>query len=276
MQKESLEVPDMQEAGTITIISNKQEVVLNISQILYVQMKGNFAFIHVSSDLAYQTRITLTELEGALGDNFIKVKRGCLVSALAIHSVTDKINLCNGESLDYVVRNKKEILAKLHAKQQDMIHSFNEDGIPATADQYHAHYRLFDTIPFAFADIEIVFDDGCRAIDWVFRYGNPALAQLEKMPLEKLIGNSFGSLFPNMDAKWLRSYERATLFGETLQIIDYSPEIDTYLEVICFPTFKGHCGCILFDISQVKFFRKATDAEKALAIYFERLANGNS
>ena len=276
MQKESLEVPDMQEAGTITIISNKQEVVLNISQILYVQMKGNFAFIHVSSDLAYQTRITLTELEGALGDNFIKVKRGCLVSALAIHSVTDKINLCNGESLDYVVRNKKEILAKLHAKQQDIIRSFNEDGIPATADQYHAHYRLFDTIPFAFADIEIVFDDGCRAIDWVFRYGNPALAQLEKMPLEKLIGNSFGSLFPNMDAKWLRSYERATLFGETLQIIDYSSEIDTYLEVICFPTFKGHCGCILFDISQVKFFRKATDAEKALAIYFERLANGNS
>ena len=275
MQKESLEVPDMQEAGTITIISNKQEVVLNISQILYVQMKGNFAFIHVSSDLAYQTRITLTELEGALGDNFIKVKRGCLVSALAIHSVTDKINLCNGESLDYVVRNKKEILAKLHAKQQDIIHSFNEDGIPATADQYHAHYRLFDTIPFAFADIEIVFDDGCRAIDWVFRYGNPALAQLEKMPLEKLIGNSFRSLFPNMDAKWLRSYERATLFGETLQIIDYSLEIDIYLEVICFPTFKGHCGCILFDISQIKFFRKATDTEKALAIFFEKLATGN-
>ena len=247
----------MQEAGTITIISNKQEVALNISQILYVQMKGNFAFIHVSSDLAYQTRITLTELEGALGDNFIKVKRGCLVSALAIHSVTDKINLCNGESLDYVVRNKKEILAKLHAKQQDMIHSFNEDGIPATADQYHAHYRLFDTIPFAFADIEMVFDGECRAIDWVFRYGNPALAQLEKMPLEKLIGNSFRSLFPNMDAKWLRSYERATLFGETLQIIDYSPEIDTYLEVICFPTFKGHCGCFLFHASEAEPLKRS-------------------
>ena len=275
MQKESLEVPDMQEAGTITIISNKQEVVLNISQILYVQMKGNFAFIHISCELVYQTRITLVELEKTLGDNFIKVKRGCLVSVLAIHSVTDKINLCNGESLDYVVRNKKEILAKLQAKQQDMINSFNEDGIPTTADQYHAHYRLFDTIPFAFADIEMVFDGECRAIDWVFRYGNPALAQLEKMPLEKLIGNSFRSLFPNMDAKWLRSYERATLFGETLQIIDYSPEIDTYLEVICFPTFKGHCGCILFDISQIKFFRKATDTEKALAIFFEKLATGN-
>lgn len=265
----------MQKAENITIVSNRNEVILNISQILYVQMKGNIAFIHISWELVYQTRITLAELEEILGDNFIKVKRGCLVSALAIHSVTDKINLCNGESLNYVVRNKKEILAKLRAKQQDMIRNFNEAGVPTTADQYHAHYRLFDTLSFAFADIEMVFDNECHAIDWVFRYGNAALAQLEKLPLEKLIGNSFGSLFPNMDAKWLRSYERATLFGETLQIIDYSPEIDTYLEVICFPTFKGHCGCILFDISQIKSLRKTTDTEKALAIYFEKLVNGN-
>ena len=79
-----MEAPYMQEAGTITIISNKQEVVLNISQILYVQMKGNFAFIHVSCEQVYQTRITLTELEKTLGDNFINVKRGCLVSVLAL------------------------------------------------------------------------------------------------------------------------------------------------------------------------------------------------
>ncbi|MGN0374587.1 MAG: LytTR family DNA-binding domain-containing protein [Butyrivibrio sp.] len=265
----------MNDVGTIMIISNKEEVVLNISQILYVQMGGNYAYIHISKELVYQTRITLTELEKALGDNFIMVKRGCLVSAMAIHNVTDKINLCNGESLDYVVRNKKEILAKLRAKQQEMIRSFSEEGIPTTEDQYHEHYSLFDTIPFAFADIEMVFDSECHAIDWVFRYGNPALAQLEKLPLEKLIGNSFGSLFPNMDSKWLRSYERATLYGETLKIIDYSPEINTYLEVICFPTFQGHCGCILFDISQIKSFRKTTDTEKALAIYFGKLVNGN-
>lgn len=264
----------MQEAGTITIVSNRNEVVLNISQILYVRMKGNFAFIHLSGEQVYPTRITLAELEEALGGNFIKVKRGCLVSVPAIHSVTDKINLSNGESLDYAVRNKKEILTKLQAKQRDMIRSFSEDGIPAAAEQYREHYRLFDTMPFAFADIEMVFDNQFHAIDWVFQYGNPALARLEKLPLETLIGSSFGTLFPNMDAKWLRSYERAALFGETLQIIDYSPEIDTYLEVICFPTFKGHCGCILFEISQIKSFRKTTDTERALALYLDKLVNG--
>lgn len=265
----------MQDSGTITIISDKKEIVLNISRILYVQMKGNLALIHISNELVYKTRITLTELEKALGDNFIKVKRGCLVSAMAIHNVTDKINLCNGESLEYVVRKKKEILEKLQAKQQDMIRSFNDEGIPDTEGKYREHYRIFDTMPIAFADIEMVFDSECRAVDWVFRYGNPALAKLEKLPLEKLIGSSFGTLFSNMDSKWLRGYERATLYGETLKIIDYSPEIDTYLEVICFPTFKGHCGCILFDISQIRSFRKTTDTEKALALYFEKLVNGN-
>ena len=263
----------MQDMGIITIISDKKESVLDINKILYVHMKGNYALIHITKELIYQTRMTLTELEEALGDNFIKVKRGCLVSAMAIHNVTDKINLCNGEELDYVVRNKKEILEKVHAKQQDIIGSINVEGIPDTEEKYHEHYRLFDTIPFAFADIEMVFDSECHAIDWIFRYGNPALAQLEKLPLEKLIGSSFGSLFPDMDSKWLRSYERATLYGETLKIIDYSPEIDTYLDVICFPTFKGHCGCILFDISQIKSFRETTDTEKALAFYFEKLLN---
>ena len=70
-----------------------------------------------------------------------------------------------------------------------------------------------------------------------------------------------------MDSKWLRSYEQTALYGEKLEIIDYSPEIDIYLKVICFPTFKGHCGCILFNIDEIKFIKGSEDAEKALKLY---------
>ena len=34
--------------------------------------------------------------------------------------------------------------------------------------------------------------------------------------------------------------------------MDYSPEIDTFLLVISVPTFKGHCGCFLFDLNEIK------------------------
>ena len=265
----------MQETKHITIISNRKKIVLGVRTILYVLMIGKSAEIHVSGGKIYETRMTLGELEEKLGGGFIKVHRGCIVSVMAIHDITDRINLSNGESLIYTIRKKNEILEQFRAKQKKIISSFNGEDIPKTEEQYREYYRSFDHLPFAFTDIEMIFNEERRAVDWIFRYGNPALAKLEKTPLRQLIGSSFGSLFANMDSKWLRSYERATLYGETLEIIDYSPEIDTYLKVICFPTFKGHCGCILFNISEIEFTKNSSDAEKALMLYFGKLPGKN-
>lgn len=269
------EVSCLQKAKYITIISNNKKVVLNVSTILYVLMMGNNADIHVSGGTVYKTRMTLREIVEKLGDGFIKIHRGGIVSAMAIHDITDKINLSNGESLIYTQRMKNQIIEQFHAKQKFIISSFSHAGIPVTDEEYRRHYSSFENLPFAFTDIEMIFNEKRHAVDWIFRYGNPALSKLEKLPLEQLIGSSFGSLFSNMNSKWLRSYERATLYGETLEIIDYSPEIDTYLKVICFPTFKGHCGCILFNISEIKFTKNSGDAEKALMLYFGKLPDKN-
>ena len=260
----------MQDIKHITILSEKKKTVLGVSTILYVQKEGNHVEIHVSGGKVYKTRMTIGELEAVLGDGFIRVHRGCMVSVMAIHDITDNINLSNGETIIYTIRKKNEIIAQFHEKQKRMIAGFLKDTVPASEEEYRKHYSSFENMPFAFTDIEMVFDEERHAVDWIFRYGNKALAKLEKLPLERLIGSSFGSLFSNMDSKWLRSYERATIYGETLELIDYSPEIDTYLKVICFPTFKGHCGCILFDISEIKFTKNSSDAEKALMLYFGR------
>lgn len=257
----------------ITICSNKKEILLDIDSILYVQMNRNYAFIHVSKELTYQTRMTFTELKEKLGEDFIQIKRGCLVSAMAIHSITDKVILCDGEALDYAVRKRKEIVAQVQERQENIIGSFSNGAISNMEPAYHEHYRVFDSLPIAFTDIELVFDKKHHVTDWIFRYGNEAFAKLEKLSLQELIGNSFGSIFPDMDDKWLQSYERAALYGETVKIIDYSPEIDTYLDIIAFPTFKGHCGCILFDISEIKSFRETTNKEKALAMFIDKLLN---
>lgn len=265
----------MQESKHITIISNGRKIVLSISTILYAYKVGNKVEIHVSGGKIYTTRVTIGELEEKLGNGFLKANRGCIVSVRAIHDITDNINLSNGESLIYTIRKKNEIIHQFHKKQKLMINSFKEEDIPATPEEYQQYYRSFDNLPFAFTDIEMVFDRKRHAVDWIFRYGNSKLAKIEKLSLDELIGSSFGSLFSNMDSKWLRCYERATLYGEILELMDYSPEIDTYLKVICFPTFKGHCGCILFDISDIKFTQTSKDAEKTMKLYFGNLSNEN-
>lgn len=260
----------MQDTRYITIITDRKRLQIAISTILYIIMVGRSIEVHVAGGKVYKTRMSLSALQGTLGENFIQVHRGCVVSAMAIHSITDKVNLSNGESLIYTLRKKTALLKQLEEKQKNIIRSFGGEDIPATREEYDRHYSNFDKLPFAFTDIEMVFNDNSHAVDWIFRYGNPALARLEKLPLEKLIGSTFSSLFSNMDFKWLRNYERATLYGEILETIDYSPEIDTYLKVICFPTFKGHCGCILFDLSEIKFTRNSEDVEAAMQLYFDR------
>lgn len=252
----------------LSFVSDRKNIFISTEKILYVIMSNRAAEIHLADGGVYKTRTPFSTLEEQLGERFLKIHRGCLVSVTAIHDVTDHVNLSNGERLEYAKKKKNQIVEIMRRKQKGIIGGFHSKDIPTTYEEYLEYYSSFEKMPFAFTDIEMVFDENSQAVDWIFRYGNPALARLEKLPLEKLIGSSFGSLFANMDSKWLRSYERATLYGEMLEIIDYSPEIDTYLKVLCFPTFKGHCGCLLLDISQVKFTRNSGDAERALMLYF--------
>ena len=257
----------MYNSNYITVVSNRKKAIINISTILYVIMAGKIAEIHLFNGKVYKTRMTFSNLEKELEYCFIKAHRGCLVSVMAIHNITDYINLSNGEALIYTRRKKNEIINQFRIKQKDIINSFDNNGIPKTYEEYRKHYISFENMPFAFTDIEMIFNEENHAVDWIFKYGNSALAKLEKIPLEQLIGSSFCSLFDNIDSKWFKSYERATIYGEILEIIDYSPEIDTHLKVICFPTFKGHCGCILFNISEIEFTKNSGDAEKTLMLY---------
>ncbi len=261
----------MKNKGTLSIIVDKNQIDIPLSSILYIIMEGNNAFVHVQPAHVYQTRMTLAEIEPHVGEYFIKIKRGCLVSVIAIHNITDKVNLVNGESLDYASRHRKELLDRFHSRQIELIKYFNESVSLNTTEEYHEYYKLFDNLPIAFCDIEMIFDDEYNAVDWIFRYANEALAVLEKHKLKDLIGSKFGTLFPNMDSKWLRTYERAALFGETVKIVDYSSEIDSCLDIICFPTFRGHCGCILFDIASINSYRQPTDSEKAMTAFFIKL-----
>lgn len=61
-------------------------------------------------------------------------------------------------------------------------------------------------------------------------------------PLESFIGSTFGSLSENMDSKWLRSY-------------------------------GGHCGCILFDVDDIKL---AGSTENILKLYSDFVPDKNN
>ena len=239
-------------SNSISIISNRRRISLSPEDILYVQLVNRQSVIHISGGKTYETYTTIDELAQQLGSGFIRADRATLVSAKGIHTIGKKIELINGELLSFTRRRKRELKEQLRAGRREIVQSLSDSDAPATREEYRQNYASYDSAPFAFTDIEMVFNEERAAVDWIFRYGNKALAEIEKTPLQQLINHSFGSIFPNMDEKWLRVYERTALFGETLEIVYYSPEIDTKLKIISFPTFKGHCGCMLFKQTDIQ------------------------
>ena len=62
-------------------------LVINTDTIRYIQMKRNYAEVHLTNGAVFTSRITMEELVQHLGDDFIKIHRSCLVAVRAIHNV---------------------------------------------------------------------------------------------------------------------------------------------------------------------------------------------
>ena len=97
-------------AKTITFAPRRKDgdapLTIPADSIRYIQMKRNYAEVHLTNGAFFTSRITMEELEQHLGEDFIKIHRSCLVAVRAIHSVENTVVLSSGEQLEYVVRQK--------------------------------------------------------------------------------------------------------------------------------------------------------------------------
>lgn len=134
----------MKEMKYLTIVHERKKIMLNIDNILYVIKVGKTAEIHLSGGTVYRVRMTLGDLEAKLGDEFVKIHRGCVVSAMAVHDVTDQVNLSNGEALEYAKRKKKAIIQQLVSNKKNIISRLSGSGIPESEVEYRKYYESID------------------------------------------------------------------------------------------------------------------------------------
>lgn len=108
---------------------------------------------------------------------------------------------------------------------------------------------VFDASPLAICVIEVLLDAKGDPLDFAFVYANEALAKIEGVSLDELIGSRFFELFPNGDRKWLAAYYRAAFEGIPCELGSISSEEGKYFNVACSPAGKtGFATCVLTDI----------------------------
>ena len=146
-------------SNSISIISNRRRISLSPEDILYVQLVNRQSVIHISGGKTYETYTTIDELAQQLGSGFIRADRATLVSAKGIHTIGKKIELINGELLSFTRRRKRELKEQLRAGRREIVQSLSDSDAPAMREEYRQHYASYDSAPFAFTDIEMVFNE---------------------------------------------------------------------------------------------------------------------
>ena len=103
----------MQGTKHITIISSRKKIVLGVSSILYVFVVGKNTQIHILGEKVYETKMSLNCLEKELGDGFIRVHRGCLVSAMRYIILRTKLTSLTEKLLNTRNERKNKLLNSL-------------------------------------------------------------------------------------------------------------------------------------------------------------------
>ena len=143
----------------ITVTFNRTKIAIRRADILYVIMSDDHCTIHIFDGSVYRCRMTLKELKRQLNEEFMEVKRGCMIAVSAISDIGDKVLLSNGEEICYTKRKKKALREELQKKQELMIAKISKKKLPFTPEEYRSYYKICDALPFAFTDIEMVFSE---------------------------------------------------------------------------------------------------------------------
>ena len=123
-----------------------------------------------------------------------------------------------------------------------------------TALRTHFSVNMFDYSPIAFCVIRVELDAQGQPEDWTFAYCNDALAELEGLPKEQLLGQRFFRLFPDGDRKWLKPYYAAAYEGTPSDYEEISEARGLYLHIYVMPiNERGYCACLLKNVRAETF-----------------------
>lgn len=118
----------------ITVTFNRTKIAIRCADILYVIMSDDHCRIHMFDGNVYRCRMTLKELKKQLNEEFIEVKRGCMVAVSAISDIGDRILLSNGEKICYTKRKKRVLREELQKNQELIIAKISKKKLPLTAE----------------------------------------------------------------------------------------------------------------------------------------------
>lgn len=108
---------------------------------------------------------------------------------------------------------------------------------------------IIDNCPWAACIIHVDLNEEGEPIDLTFVYANKLMAEIEGVPLNKLLNRRYFQIYPNGDKKWLQPCFEAAYKNKNIEKDDIAFSSELFLHISIISTNKeGYCFCVLRDI----------------------------
>ena len=214
--------------------------------IIYFVRQNHKTELHLTNGNVIVTYLPIKVLLTAIPSGILlSINKGIVIAKAHVTNINNNVyTMIDGATFTGRVRtpgrhllNKYELMSNPQNLKLAKAANANEN-LPAK-------FSILDDMPLAFCIIELVFDKNGKGMDFIFRYCNKEMEQLEGVPMDEMLNRSFYEVFKNGDKKWLITYADVAINGTPRVINCYSPEIDSQLNIYCFQPAPNFCACSL-------------------------------
>ena len=115
---------------------------------------------------------------------------------------------------------------------------------------YFLHYqRLVDSLQEGFALAEIILDTDGKPVDYRFLEVNPAFEVITGIAAERAMGRTVRELIPDIEERWIETYGRVALTGESIRFEAESKFLHKTLEGFAYSPEPGLFGHLFADVT---------------------------
>ena len=118
------------------------------------------------------------------------------------------------------------------------------------------YHSLFEKMLDGFALHEIIVDAAGDPIDYRFLAVNPAFERMTGLKGAELVGRTILEVLPDTERRWIKTYGRVALTGQSTHFDDYAAAFGKYFEVTAYQPAPGQFACIFIDVTEKKVAEK--------------------
>jgi len=215
---------------------------INQRDILYIVKDDRKTALVLNNGTRVYTIIPAKRFQELMPDSLVSVNKGVLLAREHIVSIENGVyTVTDGSEHKGRVRTPGQ-----HKRNRDII--VRQPADYSVMDKLKKSFSVLEKMPLPCCIIELVFDENGHGFDFVFRFGNDKMAELERKSLDEILDHSFYEIFAGGNKKSILTYAEVALNGTSAVVEKYREDVGKNFRIYCFQPAPNFCACLMVPI----------------------------